>query len=143
MTIIPKDIRDTTRDYLDKAYKRYKSPISSLDKKRKSHKKPKKLKPIQRQRKIRPITRPGSKIIKLSFNTGSFYIIRNVVEFVPGFKFLFVAYIPDGGRAISMIYEREDIEGVSMRDADGNFKTVKLKKTSKLGGWRNGDISQD
>ncbi len=107
------EIRDTTKEYLNKAYKKYKAPLRSI------------------------IKKPKRKTIKLSFTSGNFYIIKNVLEFVPGYKFLFIAYIPDGGTPISILYERKNLESVSMKDFNGVFKTVKLKKISKLGGYKN------
>lgn len=73
-----------------------------------------------------------TKTLKISFISGSFQIIRNVVEFVPGLKYFFIAYIPDGGFITSMMYERENIEEVKRLGMNGDFKNVKLRRTEKL-----------
>jgi hypothetical protein len=75
----------------------------------------------------------ATKTIKIRFNSGSFQIIRNVIEFMAGIKYLFIAYVPDGGFPTSMMYEREDIEEVKRLGINGDFKNVKLRRPEKLG----------
>jgi hypothetical protein len=82
------------------------------------------------------IPKPGEKTLKLNFHTGNFDIVKNVIEFVSGPQYLFIAYIPPGGFPTAMIHERNKLESVDIRDKKGKFKTVKLRKAQRLGDWR-------
>jgi hypothetical protein len=116
-------IKDTTKDYLDKASGNIRSPFKEF--KQNYSRKNKRKKSVPRKG-------PEIKVLKIKFTDGSFQVIRNVLEFSEGYKFFFIAYIKEN-MVTARVYKRETIEVVSRRESDGNYKNVRLKRNRKFG----------